>query len=136
MILISVSLTLIALTGGTFLLAKAKKDGLGIYYKFMAWFVIIASILTLLCCGMMAMAHMYGKHQMHDMHWKKDKKAYKKYKKRAYMYQHKMKSGGYTHEGKYKNDCCGEMSCGMQACPKIWKRQIVDTCIEKVKIKK
>ncbi len=46
---ISIAVLLLSLTGGTFLLAKANKEELGIYYKVVAWFVIIFSILLILC---------------------------------------------------------------------------------------
>jgi len=47
MIFISISLTILALTGGMFLLAKSNKDNLGIFFKIIAYFIIIASFLNL-----------------------------------------------------------------------------------------
>ncbi len=47
---ISSALLLLALTAGTFLLAKTKKDGLGLFYKIVSWTVIIVASLALLCC--------------------------------------------------------------------------------------
>ena len=52
MCLASIGLLLIALVGGMFLLAKSDKDTLGIFYKVVAWFVIVLATLCLLCCGM------------------------------------------------------------------------------------
>ena len=44
------AMLLLALTGGMFLLAKSNKDNLGIFYKIVSWFVIVAAMLALVCC--------------------------------------------------------------------------------------
>lgn len=50
-ICICIAVLLIALTAGMFLLAKTKKDNLGIFYSVASWFVIVVSLGCLLCCG-------------------------------------------------------------------------------------
>lgn len=49
MILISIALSLLALVAGMYLLDKTKKEGLGKFFKFISWLVIVASMLILLC---------------------------------------------------------------------------------------
>ena len=49
MILISISLSLLALTAGMFLLDKTKKEGLGNFYNIISWLIIVVSLLALLC---------------------------------------------------------------------------------------
>lgn len=83
-ILISVGLSLIALTGGMFLLAKINKDSLGMIYTIVAYFIIIASFINLACTGLLCVGKMYGKMygkaQHHElMMYKKHKKGYKDY---------------------------------------------------------
>lgn len=47
MIFTSISLTILALTGGMFLLAKTNKDNLGLFFKIIAYFIIITSFFNL-----------------------------------------------------------------------------------------
>ena len=49
---ISIALSLIALTAGVWFLYKVQKENLSILYKIAAWFIIIATALNLVCCGM------------------------------------------------------------------------------------
>ena len=49
MILVATSLALLALVAGMYLLDKTKKEGLGSFFSFISWLVIVVSILTLLC---------------------------------------------------------------------------------------
>ena len=49
MILISIALSLLALVAGMYLLDKTKKEGLGKFFSFISWLVIVVAILTLLC---------------------------------------------------------------------------------------
>ena len=49
MILTSISLSLLALVAGMYLLDKTSKEGLGKFYNFISWVVIVVSMLTLLC---------------------------------------------------------------------------------------
>ena len=49
-VMIAIALTLIAITGGMFLLAKAKTENLGWFYKIGAWKIIIIAALCLICC--------------------------------------------------------------------------------------
>jgi hypothetical protein len=60
MILASIALSLLALVAGMYLLDKTKKEGLGKFYNFISWVVIVISILILLCGltrGLMRMKH-------------------------------------------------------------------------------
>src|ERR1700733_242372 len=61
MISISFALALIAIVYGAKLLADSKKENLGGLYKYLAWFVIIAGFLMIICDagrGIMGMCHM------------------------------------------------------------------------------
>ena len=49
---ISIALSLLALTAGVWFLYKTQKENLGILYKVAAWFIIIATLLNMACCGM------------------------------------------------------------------------------------
>jgi heme A synthase len=49
MILTSIALALLALVAGMYLLDKTKKEGLGKFFNFIAWVVIVVSLLILLC---------------------------------------------------------------------------------------
>ena len=61
MLLESVSLAFIALAGGMSLLAKANKDNLRSFFRFVAYFIIIGSFLTLLCTIFHGTMRFYGK---------------------------------------------------------------------------
>lgn len=54
---IAIGLLLLALTAGTFLLYKIQKENLGIFFKIVAWFVIVVSLGCMLCCGMRCLFH-------------------------------------------------------------------------------
>jgi hypothetical protein len=54
--LISIAALLLSLTAGTFLLAKTKKEDLGVFYKVVAWFVIAFSILLIFCSAVRCIA--------------------------------------------------------------------------------
>ena len=49
---ISIALSLLALTAGVWFLYKVQKENLNILYKVAAWFIIIATLLNMACCGM------------------------------------------------------------------------------------
>ena len=51
MMLVSVSLALLAVTAGMFLLAKTRKEGLSIFFKAISYFIIIAGFLVI-CLGL------------------------------------------------------------------------------------
>ena len=53
---ICIATLLLSLTGGMFLLAKAKKDSLGIFYNVVAWFIIVLALGTIFCCGIRCVA--------------------------------------------------------------------------------
>ena len=54
--LISIAALLLSLTAGTFLLYKTKKEDLGVFYKVVAWFVIVLSMLLIFCCAVCCIA--------------------------------------------------------------------------------
>ncbi|MBK5285785.1 MAG: hypothetical protein JJE25_10320 [Bacteroidia bacterium] len=64
MILISISFSLLALVAGMFLLDKTKKEGLGKFYNFISWLVIIASLLTLMSSLTRGVIRMSCQHHM------------------------------------------------------------------------
>jgi len=50
--LIGIAVLLLSATAGAFLLAKTKKEELGIFYKVIAWFVIVFSLLMIFCSAL------------------------------------------------------------------------------------
>jgi hypothetical protein len=63
--LISSALGLIAFTGGMFLLAKTKKELLGVFFKIASYFIICVSLLLILCTAFHGIIHSFGKfHKM------------------------------------------------------------------------
>jgi hypothetical protein len=58
MCFISFALLLTAIAAGMFLLAKTNKDGLGNFYRFVSWFIIVSGFLGILLCGMMCLFRM------------------------------------------------------------------------------
>ena len=107
MITASISLSLIALASGMFLCAKAVKDNLGLLYRIVAYFIIIASLLSLGCSAMHMAFRMGSK-----AHFMKEMK----------MHKHKMEDG--FHEGMMGGGCpctmmgecrgCGDVNCGCE----------------------
>jgi hypothetical protein len=65
-ILISSGLSLLALTGGMFLLAKSNKDMLSMFFKLVAYFIIIVSFLNLACTALHGVMRIYGKHYFYN----------------------------------------------------------------------
>ena len=61
---IGTALLLLSLTGGAFLLAKVKKEALGIFYQVIAWFVISASLLMLFVTLIMGICGGCHKHRI------------------------------------------------------------------------
>jgi hypothetical protein len=57
---IAISLLLISLTAGMWLLYKTQKENLNTFFKVVSWFVIVASFLTMICCGMRCMFCSYS----------------------------------------------------------------------------
>ena len=103
--LVPVSTALLALAAGLFLLAKANKDALGALYKIGAWFIIIVSLLVMLCVGTRTMLHFYsGRPMMHE----------------GMMMEERGWHGmgchnGMMHDGGsccHKENCCEEKCCG------------------------
>ena len=54
---ISIALLLLSLTGGTFLLYKTQKENLSTLFKAIAWFVIIMSFGSMICCSVRCVFH-------------------------------------------------------------------------------
>ena len=52
---IAIALLLLSLTGGMFLLYKTRKESLGTFFKIVAWFIIVVSICSMICCSMLCM---------------------------------------------------------------------------------
>lgn len=59
---IAVALSLLALTGGLFLLAKTNKDSLGMAFKLVSWIVILFSFLVFLCSVVQGFQKMFRHH--------------------------------------------------------------------------
>src|SRR5437868_1107335 len=51
------ALLLLSLTGGMFLLAKTKKDNLGIFFKGISWLVITVSLASMAFLAVACLAH-------------------------------------------------------------------------------
>jgi len=73
-ICISIALTALALAGGMYLLAKARAEMLGGFFRFVAWSIIVITGVCLLCqaiCGTFMLMHHVseyhggGHHEMH-----------------------------------------------------------------------
>jgi hypothetical protein len=128
-ILISVGVTLLALTGGTFLLAKINKDNLGIMYKLVAWFVILASVISLACSALHCVMKFYGKDIHYEMMKEKhEKKMHKKFMKEGMCHQygnmHACGNGMYNRPEVFCND----------NTETYWKKryqQVMDSCAKK-----
>ncbi len=71
---ISIAVLLLSLTAGTLLLAKTNKDGLGMYYRVVSWFVMVFSMLLILCSVVRCIAgreHHKKNHERHgNMMWR------------------------------------------------------------------
>ena len=52
---IGIAALLLSLTGGMFLLAKTRKEALGLFYKLVAWFIIVLSFGLICCCTLHCM---------------------------------------------------------------------------------
>ena len=58
---IAIALLLLSLTAGTWLLYKTQKENLGTLFKVIAWFVLIVSFCSIICCGLHCVVHHYRK---------------------------------------------------------------------------
>ncbi len=54
---IALALLLLSLTGGMFLLYKTQKENLNAFFKVVAWFVIVVSFCSMICCTMRCIMH-------------------------------------------------------------------------------
>jgi hypothetical protein len=123
----SIALALLALTGGMFLLAKTKKDNLGLSFKIISYFIIIASFLNLACTAAHGAMKFYGRSYCnHEM----------------MMHEKFMKDdmGSYHHGmGRYGNECCERYE---GSCMKdnryggYWGKDKKDSCCIKQEIEK
>ena len=96
MILIPASLTLISLTAGMFLLAKINKDNLGIFFKVIAYFIIVASFLNLACCALHCAMQLCNEKFRHEIMMQKNQ-------------EFKKENIGYDHSNMMKDhDCFNE----------------------------
>jgi hypothetical protein len=61
-----IAVLLLSLTAGTFLLAKTNKENLGVFYRVLAWFVIVLSILliffSIICVIIFGIEHKMKRH--------------------------------------------------------------------------
>lgn len=56
--LITLCLTLLTIVAGLYLLAKTRKDGLGLFYKIVAYIVVIVGILSFVCASFQSVCKM------------------------------------------------------------------------------
>lgn len=128
MISIPIGITLLALAGGTFLLAKTTKYELGLLFKILAYFIIIASFLNFVCIGIQcAMQYCHTQHSHHEM------KMHEKYMEDGMMFHHGM--GGEGYWGQWKKDCPCEDGCKKDwsaSCNK-YQKEMKDSCVIKKK---
>ena len=54
---ICVALLLLSLSAGMWLLYKSQKENLGTFFKVVAWFVIVVSFCSMICCGLRCVMH-------------------------------------------------------------------------------
>ncbi len=54
---IAIALLLLSLTSGTLLLYKTQKENLNTFFKVVAWFVIVVSFCSMICCTMRCVFH-------------------------------------------------------------------------------
>src|SRR4051812_43753689 len=69
--LLSVSLCLISLASGMFLLGKTNKDNLSLFFRVISYFIIVVSFLTLACTAMQGAMHAYGRAHCHRMKYER-----------------------------------------------------------------
>lgn len=110
---ISVGITLLALTGAMFLLAKTNKDGLGTMFKAVAWIIIVSCFINLGCTALYGLIKFSGRHARHEMKMhKKMEKEHKKWLKGNRKYH----AYGEFHES-MQAPCCGKnMQHGAMNC--------------------
>ena len=54
---IAIALLLLSLSAGMWLLYKTQKENLNAFFKVIAWFVIVASLGSMVCCGLRCAMH-------------------------------------------------------------------------------
>lgn len=54
---ICIALLLLSLSAGMWLLYKTQKESLNTFFKVVAWFVIVVSLCSMICCGMRCLMH-------------------------------------------------------------------------------
>jgi hypothetical protein len=116
MILIPASLTLIALAGGMFLLAKTNKDNLGIFFKIISLFIIIGSFMNFGAIGIRCAMQFHNPGMGMDMDMQHGMMM-KQYEKKMFKKMHGWEMGG--HHGMMDGySGCSEMKehCGNMEC--------------------
>ena len=113
MILTSISLSLLALVAGMFLLDKTKKEGLGKFFSFISWLVIVVALLILLCSLSRGVWRMSCRHYMGgslEMCRPRmmDEDCCMPMRGRGGMMDEDH-CGGMMGKGKMKDNCCEEM---------------------------
>ena len=113
----SIALTLIALTGGMFLLAKTHKDNLGVFFKIIAYFIIIASFLNLICTAAHNAFKYYGKARFgHEM-----------------MMHKKFMDMGFYHGGMERYGCDAKCCTEAEGCMKSESADCHGKCMKEMK---
>ena len=64
---ICIALLLLSLTAGMWLLYKTQKENLNTFFKVVAWFVIVVSFCSMICCTMRSVMHCAMKQQCKEM---------------------------------------------------------------------
>lgn len=111
---ISIGITLLALTGAMFLLAKTNKDGLGTMFKAAAWIIILSCVINLGCTALHGLMKFSGRLSRHEM--KMNKKMEKKHKKWLKKGNRKYHAYGEFHEAKQSPCCAKNMQSGSMNC--------------------
>jgi hypothetical protein len=127
---VSAGVTLIALAGGLFLLAKTMKDNLGLLYKILAWFIIVACFLNFISMSVFCAARFWSKHYMMN----KEMMMHERFMMKDGMERHHGFDGMMMyHHGdgmmEEHDGCCREKSCG--ADDSHWKKcyeELKDSC--------
>ena len=124
--LISLSLALLAIVAGMFLLAKTKSENLGNFYKYVSCFVIIVGFLAVICIGVRTAMRCCHKSQECSMPGQRDHCEKGTMSGEGMMQsccREKKGMGAECHK-EMKKDCCKMMSKDVEV-------EIEDTLIEK-----
>ena len=104
---IAMALLLLSLTGGMFLLYKTQKENLNAFFKVVAWFIIVVSFCSMICCAMRCI--MRGCLQREECREMEGCERYGGMNKHMMMYRGEDEGGCEMMEGR---GCCkGKMEC-------------------------